>query len=169
MHCGFVSEYLVFEKIAGNLKGQRGLCLQPTLKQLRNNNNVCACMCFQTDLQCLNLRDLQEEGMVRILGVPREGVLQQTPHRWRKECTRPEGPETNAPLNQTNSSQPTWPGRTLPPSTQLEGRHGEEGHLGQISSGKPSPPHPPKPLRHAVVMPSRSPGYTRHQRLSGTF
>lgn len=87
MHCGFVSEYLVFEKIAGNLKGQRGLCLQPTLKQLRNNNNVCACMCFQTDLQCLNLRDLQEEGMVRILGVPREGVLSR--RRWSSPTSCP--------------------------------------------------------------------------------
>ena len=87
MHCGFVSEYLVFEKIAGNLKGQRGLCLQPTLKQLRNNNNVCACMCFQTDPQCLNLRDLQEEGMVRILGVPREGVLSR--RRWSSAISCP--------------------------------------------------------------------------------
>ena len=75
MHCGFVSKYLVFEKVPRNLKGQRGSCLQSTLKQLRKNNNVCARMCFQTDLQCLNLRDLQGERMVRISGVPREGVL----------------------------------------------------------------------------------------------
>lgn len=76
----FVSEYLVFEEVLGNLKGQRGLCLQPTLQQLRKNNNVCACMCFQTDLQYLNLGDLQEKGMVRISGVPRERVLPR--RRW---------------------------------------------------------------------------------------
>ena len=85
-----------------------------------------------------------------------------------KDCMRPKIPATNVPLNQTNSSQPTGPGRTLPTTFGPTGRHGEEGHLGQISSEKPGPPHPPKPLRHTVVMPSRSPGYTRHQRLSGS-
>lgn len=78
---------LFLRKSLENLKGQRGLCLQPTLKQLRNNNNVCACMCFQTDLQCLNLRGLQEEGMVRILGVPREGVLSR--RRWSSPTSCP--------------------------------------------------------------------------------